>query len=71
MGGSPAAGGAAGNGTGGTAGTGAMKPPAMIGDITPLFDDSTVLEPAVVEDTPTALITHWSDRARDRHAGFD
>lgn len=68
MGGSPAAGGTAGNGTGGTAGTGVMKPPAMIGDITPLFDDSTVLEPAVVEDTPTALITHWSDRARDRHA---
>lgn len=68
MGGSPAAGGAAGNGTGGTTGTTGGRAPVPIGDIIPLFDESTTLEPAVVEDTPTALITHWSDRARDRHA---
>lgn len=34
----------------------------------PLFDATTVLEPALQEDTPTALITHLADRARDRHA---
>ncbi|MFP2906244.1 di-heme oxidoredictase family protein [Pyxidicoccus sp. 3LFB2] len=34
----------------------------------PLFDATTVLEPAMVEDTPTALITRFGDRARDRHA---
>ena len=36
--------------------------------IAPLFGSSTVLEPALQEDTPTALITRLSDRARDRHA---
>ena len=36
--------------------------------IAPLFDNTTVLEPALQEDTPTALITRFSDRARDRHA---
>jgi CxxC motif-containing protein (DUF1111 family) len=43
-------------------------PDPSLGDITPLFDATTPLEPATIEDTPTALITHWSDRARDRHA---
>jgi len=33
----------------------------------PLFDDTTPLEPVLQEDTPTALITRLSDRARDRH----
>ena len=37
----------------------------------PLFDETTVLEPAVQEDTPTALITRFADRARDRHARED
>jgi CxxC motif-containing protein (DUF1111 family) len=36
--------------------------------IAPLFGNTTVLEPALQEDTPTALITRLSDRARDRHA---
>ena len=36
--------------------------------IVPLFDNTTVLEPALQVDTPTALITRLSDRARDRHA---
>lgn len=36
--------------------------------IVPLYDKSTVLEPAIVEDTPTALITRIADRVRDRHA---
>ena len=36
--------------------------------IAPLFGNTTVLEPALQEDTPTALITRFSDRARDRHA---
>jgi CxxC motif-containing protein (DUF1111 family) len=60
-------GGAAGNGAGGANPSGGV-PGQMIGDITVLFDQNTVLEPAYVEETPTALITHWSDRARDRHA---
>lgn len=37
----------------------------------PLFDASTALEPEIQEDTPTALITRLSDRARDRHARED
>jgi CxxC motif-containing protein (DUF1111 family) len=56
--------GSAGSGTGGVY----VNPDPALGPIRPLFDETTVLEPAVVEDTPTALITHWSDRARDRHA---
>ena len=36
--------------------------------IVPLFDANTVLEAAMVEDTGTALITRFGDRARDRHA---
>ncbi|MDX1698249.1 MAG: di-heme oxidoredictase family protein, partial [Thiohalobacterales bacterium] len=36
-----------------------------------LFDMFTVLEPALQEDTPTALITRLADRARDRHARED
>jgi hypothetical protein len=42
--------------------------PGVSPDIVPLFDASTVLEPATTIDTPTALITHVADRARDRHA---
>ncbi|MBT8421624.1 MAG: discoidin domain-containing protein, partial [Gammaproteobacteria bacterium] len=36
--------------------------------VVPLFDNTTVLEPVLQEDTPTALITRLADRARDRHA---
>ncbi|HMJ92195.1 MAG TPA: di-heme oxidoredictase family protein [Candidatus Acidoferrum sp.] len=36
--------------------------------IVPLFDASTLLEPATTIDTTNALITHVADRARDRHA---
>jgi CxxC motif-containing protein (DUF1111 family) len=43
-------------------------PVDLDGDIIPLFDASTVLEPATTVDTPTALVTHVADRARDRHA---
>lgn len=39
--------------------------------ITPLFDASTANEPAVLEETATALITRLADRARDRHARED
>lgn len=39
--------------------------------LVPLFDNSTVLEPNVYEETPDAFITRWSDRARDRHARED
>ncbi|MGH8045969.1 MAG: discoidin domain-containing protein, partial [Chthoniobacterales bacterium] len=36
-----------------------------------LFNSSTVLEPDTTVDTPTALITRFGDRARDRHARED
>ncbi|MED6333800.1 MAG: di-heme oxidoredictase family protein [Planctomycetota bacterium] len=39
--------------------------------LVPLYDGATVLEPELQEDTPTALITRLSDRARDRHARED
>lgn len=37
----------------------------------PLYDAGTVLEPELQEETPFALITRFSDRARDRHARED
>ncbi len=42
--------------------------PGSDGRIVPLFDAGTKLEPATIEDTPTALITRVGDRGRDRHA---
>jgi CxxC motif-containing protein (DUF1111 family) len=57
-------------GSGGAAGKGGMPPlgaPELEG-IVPLFGPATMLEPAVVVDTPEALKTYWADRARDRHA---
>src|ERR1700741_860414 len=44
------------------------RTPGKTGKIVPLFDAETKLEPATVEDTPTALITRVADRVRDRHA---
>lgn len=41
------------------------------GIITPLFDESTPLEPDLQEDTGNALVTYLADRARDRHARED
>jgi CxxC motif-containing protein (DUF1111 family) len=40
------------------------QPPRVV----PLFDAKTVLEPATIEETPTAIITRVGDRVRDRHA---
>ncbi len=59
--------GGTGGGSGGSGGSGKVGDPNLDG-IVPLYDETTVLEPAIVEDTPTALITRFSDRARDRHA---
>lgn len=39
--------------------------------VAPLYDSSTQLDPPLQEDTPTALITRFADRARDRHARED
>ncbi|QRK08295.1 c-type cytochrome [Archangium violaceum] len=39
-----------------------------IANIVPLFNSGTPLEPALVEDTPQALITRVGERVRDRHA---
>lgn len=44
---------------------------AYVQAFTPLFDATTVLEPELQEETPTALITRLADRARDRHARED
>ncbi|ADO74655.1 di-heme oxidoredictase family protein [Stigmatella aurantiaca] len=41
---------------------------AAAAPVVPLFDANTALEPALVVDTPTALITRLADRSRDRHA---
>ena len=41
---------------------------AAEGKPVPLFNSDAKLEPATVEDTPTALITRVADRGRDRHA---
>ena len=38
------------------------------GPIVPLFDANTVLEPEIVVDTGTAVVTRLGDRVRDRHA---
>lgn len=65
-GGTPTAGGV--DGGGGSAGGPPVVRDPSLGDIVPLFDANTELEPAHVVDTPEALTTYWSDRARDRHA---
>ncbi|MDY7229323.1 di-heme oxidoredictase family protein [Hyalangium rubrum] len=38
------------------------------GPVVPLFNSSTALEPALVENTAQAVITHVGERVRDRHA---
>lgn len=62
-----ATGGSSTAGAGGSLGTAGSGEPGL-GGIVPLFGPQTTLEPAVVVDTPDALKTYWSDRARDRHA---
>jgi len=39
--------------------------------LVPLFGPGTALEPPLQEETPTALVTRFADRARDRHARED
>ncbi|MCE9578784.1 MAG: c-type cytochrome [Deltaproteobacteria bacterium] len=40
----------------------------LSGTAQPLYPSTTTLEPATVIDTPSALITRFGDRVRDRHA---
>jgi len=40
----------------------------QLSTLVPLFNGETKLEPATIENTPTALITRVGDRVRDRHA---
>ncbi|MDB5103697.1 MAG: hypothetical protein JWP91_1386 [Fibrobacteres bacterium] len=40
-------------------------------ELVPLFDGTTKLEPETITETATALVTRFSDRARDRHARED
>ncbi len=39
--------------------------------LVPLFDEATVQQEPIIEETPNALIVRWDDRARDRHARED
>ena len=57
-----------GAGEGGSTATGGAP---MQGDIVPLFDPSTTLEPEVYFDRGDAIVTKWGDRGRDRHARED
>jgi CxxC motif-containing protein (DUF1111 family) len=52
------------------AGTDAGTPDSGVdaGNIVPLFNSSTALEPATIENTAQALITRVGERVRDRHA---
>ncbi|WP_375771293.1 di-heme oxidoredictase family protein [Archangium gephyra] len=64
----------AGTGGGTDAGTGGGTDAGTGGDtgpIVPLFNSTTSLEPATVQDTATAIITRVGDRVRDRHARED
>src|SRR5688572_19664124 len=53
-------GGTGGAGAGGSGGSGKIGDPNLDG-IVPLYDATTVLEQAIIEDTPTALITRFAD----------
>lgn len=70
------AGGQVGQGNGGDTGSvggsvGGGPPGVVVPGLVPLFDETTVLEPDVLEDTGSALITRLGDRGRDRHARED
>ena len=47
------------------------KDSSPVAPITNLYDATTALEPAQQVGTPSALITRFADRARDRHARED
>ena len=58
------------NSAGASAYTSTVSAPTQVsaGSVVPLFNSGTALEVESVVDTPTALITRFGDRARDRHA---
>ncbi len=58
----------AGSGDAGTPDAGTPDAGTGTGAVVPLFNGSTPLEPALVENTAQALITHVGERVRDRHA---
>ena len=58
-------------GTGTDAGTPPTDAGTNTGPIVPLFNNTTPLEAATVENTATAIITRVGDRVRDRHARED
>ncbi|WP_390590934.1 di-heme oxidoredictase family protein [Simiduia litorea] len=62
----PSAGSTVGQGVGGVWWT--VSYGTELGNIAPLFDASTALEPVIQYDRGDALVTRFSDRARDRHA---
>ncbi|MDD9932223.1 MAG: thiol oxidoreductase [Myxococcales bacterium] len=68
----PAAGGAAGSdGSTQPPSSDASPPGELAGDVVPLYDASTVLEPEVHFDRGDAIVTRFGDRGRDRHARED
>lgn len=44
---------------------------AALGDIVPLYNETTEQEPAIIYETANAIITKFADRGRDRHAKED
>lgn len=50
---------------------GGSSPPAVVGEIVPLYSASTQLNAPITIQTDEALITRLGDRARDRHARED
>ena len=44
---------------------------AAAGEIVPLYDETTALEPEIHFDRGDAMVTKWGDRGRDRHARED
>ncbi|WP_288132506.1 di-heme oxidoredictase family protein [Microbulbifer sp.] len=71
---SSSGGGSSSSSSGGSSGGGSSSSSSGgpdLGSIVPLYDGSTPLESVIQYETATALVTRFSDRARDRHAKED
>src|SRR5258706_5864641 len=51
-----------------TATTGPSPTPVPLGNIIPLYTSSSAIDPVLVQDIGSAIVTRFGDRARDRHA---
>ena len=48
--------------------TGPTATPVPMGSIVPLYNSSSAVDPVLVQDIGSAIVTRFGDRARDRHA---